>query len=222
MDGWRWISVSRRQDAEIGRGWRTRFITAQQDRGRWTPRQVLATLANPVYVGRIRVGAKTRPGGHEPVVSQDLFDRAARQIAARRTQKEPRRQGESLWPFCGKVFCASCGRIMSPTSSRYGPRRYGYYRCRSRAGGRPPCRSVSVSVGEVMREVLKALAEAPRADSPDFTQRQALFEAWSALSPSAQYNVLPTVVGRIELDVAGGKMRLDVADAALDVVKQSR
>lgn len=111
---------------------------------------------------------------------------------------------------------------MSPTSSRYGPRRYGYYRCRSYAGGRPPCRGVRASVREVTSYVHQALSDAPTSDCSEFAERQAFFEAWSALSPSAQHDLLPKVVERIELDVPGGRMRLDVADAALEAVKRAQ
>jgi hypothetical protein len=61
------------------KAWRTRT------RRPWTARQVLDTVTNPVYAGRFRAPDGTRPGAHEAIVRQDIFDQCARLIAGQRT-----------------------------------------------------------------------------------------------------------------------------------------
>ncbi len=125
------------------RGWRTKTTVArrtEKQRGGnlWTARQVVAVLRNPVYCGLFRDGAGIRIGNHEPIIKGDLFDVVGRRLESRRT-RTPGRRFEIDWPLKGRVRCAACGRAMSPHTVRHGNCIYRYYRCRSTAGGRPPC-----------------------------------------------------------------------------------
>jgi hypothetical protein len=122
------------------RGWRTKIMVARQTEKRrggnlWTARQVVATLSNQVYIGRLNNGAT---GLHEALVKPELFDAAAEQLRSRQT-RPPGRKYEIQWALKGIVVCAACGRGMSPHTVRYRNIIYRYYRCRSTAGGRPPC-----------------------------------------------------------------------------------
>ena len=120
------------------RGRRTKTMVARQtakQRGGnlWTARQVVATLSNQVYVGRLNGGAI---GVHESLVKPELFDAAAEQLRSRQT-RPPGRKSEIRWALKGTVVCAACGRGMSPHTVRHRNIIYCYYRCRSTAGGRP-------------------------------------------------------------------------------------
>lgn len=44
-----------------------------------------------------------------------------------------------MWPLKGRLECGTCGRPLSPHSTRHGHKVYRYYRCRATAGGQPPC-----------------------------------------------------------------------------------
>jgi hypothetical protein len=141
-------------DAANGRGWRTKMTvgrrTANQRGGNlWTARQVVATLSNPVYVGSFKDGAEVRIGHHEPIVGRDVFAAAVAQLQSRRT-RTPGRRYEIIWPLKGRIRCAACSRPMSPHTIRHRNWVYRYYRCRSTAGGRPPCgRQVSAYAIEI-------------------------------------------------------------------------
>ena len=39
----------------------------------WTARQILDSVSNPVYIGRLRAPQGTRPGGHPPIIDEALF-----------------------------------------------------------------------------------------------------------------------------------------------------
>jgi hypothetical protein len=99
---------------------------------------------------------------------------------------------------------------MSPSRSGHGHLVYCYYRCRSNAGGRPPCISVSVPAGEIEQYVLDTLA------APDLLQmknvedkvadeaRQALTHIWSATTEYERYRLLPKLVQEVVLNVKRG------------------
>ena len=61
-----------------GKKWRTKTRIAKRSGKKiggnpWTPRQVLATLSNPVYMGKITDDGLLRAGIHIPTVSEDMF-----------------------------------------------------------------------------------------------------------------------------------------------------
>lgn len=209
-------------------GWRTKRTTSRKTgkvRGanHWTPRQVLATLTNPVYVGLVRVGKGTRPGAHAPLVSRDLFDRVAAQIAARRGKSKGRRDRNAIpWPLRGLLFCGKCSRLTSPSISGYGVRRYRYYRCRSHARGRPPCVGVSAPAEEIERFVCELLA-APSTDGPllasdDANTQSTIARVRTTLPERTRRRLLPQVIGQTVLDVGKQTIKVTLAPGALQAV----
>lgn len=119
------------------RRWRTRsrvsLKTGEQRGGKpWTARQVLAILANPVYVGLITYNQFLRDGEHEAIISDSIWEQARGAIRARKND------GDSFAPisytpllFKGKVKCARCGKNLTQTTTRKDPVIHRYYRCRS-------------------------------------------------------------------------------------------
>lgn len=75
-------------------------------------------LANPIYLGRIRHKGVIHEGGHEAIVSEELFDRVQKLLAAqaprRRATKELRFDRS---PLAGKLFDDS-GEIMTPSFAK--------------------------------------------------------------------------------------------------------
>ena len=196
------------------RGWRTKERVSKSENrtggSRWTPRQVLATLSNPVYIGQIHDGDRTRPGSHKAIVTAELFQQVAATIASRRSRPPGRHKAKVSWPLRGLLKCGQCGRLMSPSRSGHGHLVYCYYRCRSNAGGRPPCVSVSVPAGEIEQYVLDMLA------APDLLKmnnvedevagdvRQALAHIWSATTEYERYRLLPKLVQEVILNMKRG------------------
>jgi hypothetical protein len=64
----------------LGDNWRTQVRDLQSGNrtggGRWTACQILDRLSNPVYIGMIRDGDRTRPGGHQAIVAAENFKRS--------------------------------------------------------------------------------------------------------------------------------------------------
>jgi site-specific DNA recombinase len=150
-------------DAVNSRGWRTKERTPRRtDKrhggNRWTARQVIATLRNPVYLGLFRDKIDYRIGHHEAIISHELFAAAASQLEARRT-RTPGKHYQIDWQLKGRITCAVCGRPMSPHTIRYRNFLYRYYRCRSTAGGQRPCgqQVPAYEIESALRQKLKLL-----------------------------------------------------------------
>ena len=101
----------------------------------WTPSAVRNVIENPVYIGKIRWNRRksvkefrdgrivtTQPvsddyllvdGKHEPIISEELWNRAA---AAAKTRAHPSARHDRstiVNPLSGLLCCVNCGRIMS-------------------------------------------------------------------------------------------------------------
>lgn len=129
--------------AANARGYRTK---APGGGGPWSARQVLSALRNPVHIGMLKDGRSFRLGCHTGIVSDAQFNAAGRALDERRTLPEKVARYGPMWPLKGKLECGTCGRPLSPHSTRHGNKVYRYYRCRATAGGRPPC-GYQVSAG---------------------------------------------------------------------------
>lgn len=198
--------------AEIARyinqkGWKTRKRVAKSGRASggqsWTPRQVLSTLSNPVYAGLIRDGEQTREGIHVPIVDLDLFQAVRRLAESRQTRKPGRKQSSTNWPLREVLRCGRCRRKMSPNTSGYRNFRYRYYRCRSTAGGLPPCAGVRVPAHEIEAFVVanvgqiveQALQEQQNPESVQVWEQFA--QGWNVLTDVRRFALLPLVLAEV-------------------------
>lgn len=221
--GWASDGKKLSEIAEIAnrRGWKTRSSNRHPKGGRWTPRQVAELLANPVYVGKIRVKAGTAPGKHEALIDQDLFDRVRDVVASRRVHNGPRKPPSKGWPLRGLVICARCERPMNTSVLHHKQRRYHYYRCRSNAGGRPPCKGVSVPAYQ-LEQLVCAQLSAVKPDKFRLPSRRQLFAdlapLWAELDDRERVSALPKVVKRVEFDPDKNRLRLSFHSGAVGVV----
>jgi DNA invertase Pin-like site-specific DNA recombinase len=94
---------------------------------------VMTILRRRIYHGVIEYGGKTFPGKHEPLVSQDLWERAnARLPGPTRIGMEYPNARTAPYLLSGLVKC-HCGRSLTPYSvirrGKKGVTRYHYYKC---------------------------------------------------------------------------------------------
>lgn len=212
-------------------GWRTKERTSKNGRvtggNRWTARQVLAVLSNPVYPGLIRDGEQLRPGAHEPIVNQKLFENVRETIASRRTSSRARTASPMAWPLRGLLRCGQCGRPLSPSISGYKNLRYRYYRCRSDAGGLPKCQGVSLPAHEIETFVMGAVGDAEFHSLPTGTDnnyesvRQDFCRFWRVLSPQDQSAALPLLVREVVYDPKGSRITITIDPDTVEQIMQS-
>jgi site-specific DNA recombinase len=200
------------------RRWLTNPSPAKPSGGRWTPRQVADILANPIYRGQIYTPNGPAPGTHEPIVTAELFERVREVIASRRVSTTPRGKGLFDWPLRGLVVCGRCGRAMSTSVIHHRQLRYRHYRCRSHAGGRPPCKGVAVPAHELEQWVIRELNELnpQRFRNPERRQEVTDFRSlWGMLTEQERTGSLPAIVEQVRFDPDRSKIQLSLRPGAV-------
>lgn len=203
------------------RRWLTNPSPKKPSGGRWTPRQVADILANPVYRGHIRTLNGTAPGKHGPIVMDELFDRVREGIASRRVSTTPRGKAAFAWPLRRLVVCGRCGRMMSTSVIHHRQLRYRHYRCRSHAGGRPPCKGVAVPAHELEQWLIRELdsLNPERFRNPERRQEVTDFRSlWAMLTEKEQVENLAAVVEQVRFDPVRSKIQLSLCAGAVGAV----
>jgi DNA invertase Pin-like site-specific DNA recombinase len=169
-------------------------------------------VANRVYTGEARHGANIRnPNAHDAIVERAFWR------AAQSRPQAPRVRTSEGALLGGLVFCASCGRKMTPGSGRY--------RCRPKlikADGKP-CEAPANANAEaiesyVLRAFFDMLAYRPIAPTSTnlepyelaVTNARAAVEKWREAADAD--DVDPVEFGRV---IAAQKAKLAVAEQAL-------
>lgn len=99
--------------------------------GRWRIGTVRPLLANPLYVGRVRMAGEEREGNHEGIVDPAVYAKA-RELAAARAITEPKggRPPASRHLFRGGILrCGLCGEAVVPRTPTKGR---DHYKCSGR------------------------------------------------------------------------------------------
>lgn len=182
------VKTSVVEETALLRNWRTRSGKP------WTARQILDTVSNPVYIGHFRAPQGIRPSVHQTIIDEALFQRCGDAIAARRTGSVRRRRSHSgiNWIVRGLLYCGGCGRLMGSHTVRVRSVISRYYRCRSTAGGRKPCKGVMVNAHAIESAVLAELGVGSRLSSKD------------------QSYAVKELAGKILFDAASGKVRIEL------------
>ncbi|MCC6679472.1 MAG: hypothetical protein IT445_01085 [Phycisphaeraceae bacterium] len=163
-----------------------------------------------MYLGRIADGRNVRVGCHDAIVNQATFDATQRQLNSRRTNSRRRRVNHDNFTFRQKIVCPRCGRFLNTYQitkrhSLGAEIAYCYYRCRSTAGGLPPCQGVQYGAWDIEEGIRFLLNEhetwrtllGPQAS--DQSIRQAM-DTWRVLLWQWQHTWLRNSVERIEIN----------------------
>jgi site-specific DNA recombinase len=124
-------------------------------------------LKSLTYTGKIRYQGHIYKGMHDPIISEELFNRVQeiqkenRVISVNPRNKNPRGLLTKL------LYCKHCNRAMVYTYTRkHGKKRYAYYVCNSAIkNGYHTCPTKSVNAGEAEKAVLECLVK--MAQSPE-------------------------------------------------------
>ena len=190
-------------------------------------------LANRVYIGDAVHKGTAYPGEHKPIVSRELFDRvrATLQVSPRMRASSTRASAPAL--LRGLLF-GPTGCAMSPSHSRKGDKLYRYYVSQSvikrGAEGCPVSRMPAAEIENAVVNQLRGMLRAPeviiatwlsaRPELGDLSEdgvREVLAgldPLWDELFPAEQARVIQLLVERIDVSLAGLKMRLRVQGVA--------
>lgn len=195
----------------------------QNETGRWTPRWITKLLKNRVYIGEIKNGVSFLPGQHLPIVTSTVFDAVQHQLAGRIARGSSGWKRELIKPstdeleLLGILYCGQCDRPMSTSVSIRGHIRYRYYRCRSHAGGRPPCRGVNIAAFEAGSLVKTVLAELEEPDS----NHSGFTAFWRGLTDQQRKEMLGELIERISFSYSTKELTIQFK-AELDLIISQR
>jgi len=205
---------------------------------------VLAVLRNPVHIGRFADGDSTRPGTQPAIIDPQVFDAVQKILDARRPATATPR-ASIPFPLRGKVVCPRCRRRLCTytVTHRRSPKAsigYRYYRCRSTAGGRAPCRGVQYPAWKLEAAVRETLGRAEtwrvlrtvragepapstgppaseaEAPAPD---PEALRRVWSALDILTQNRLAAQMIDRVEVRWRNSEVRITFKQEILDALR---
>ncbi len=213
--------------------WRTKAWVARRSGkmrggGKWTARQVLYLLRNPIYTGQYRdTHGGMRPGCHPPIITQDLFDRVQNVLAGRRTITNTKRTPRDF-PLRGKLICPKCGRQLSTQiNSRSlgeggGRVRYRFYSCRSTARGRAPCRGVRYPAYDLERFVCQKLNDQAVWKGLLSSEREAqavqYATVWSGMGEGLQSDLVGQMVERVTFAKKNTEMQITFTERCHEVI----
>ena len=203
-------------DYANGLGWLMR-----RGRGTWTARQVLKMLSNPTYAGMIHNGRGRLPGQHEAIVDHAMFEQARAVIASRRSRKAAYAPAKFLFPLRRLLKCGRCHRAMTPCMNQRKYFRDYFYRCRSRAGGKPPCRNVSLRAFEIEHFICSMFEQSEEEqESSANTPLEAIRSSWRELNMRTQRNLLATIIKDVIFDPDAGSIVVTLVDDAAERIRQ--
>ncbi len=215
------LAVSGKRPQEIAdyaneRGW-----LAGRGRGTWTARQVLKMLSNPTYAGMIHNGSGKLPGQHEAIVDHATIEQARAVIASRRSRKAAHAPAKFLFPLRRLLKCGRCHRAMTPCLNQRKYFRDYFYRCRSRAGGKPPCPNVSLRAFEI-EHFISSMFEQSEAEHESSANAplEAIRSSWSELNMRTQTNLLATIIKEVIFDPDAGAIVVTLVDDAVERIRQ--
>jgi site-specific DNA recombinase len=144
------------------RGWTTKRWTTKKGAQRggrlFTKNSLYALLTNVTYIGQVRYKDEVHRGEHQPIVPDELFQRAQALL-----QRNGHTGGRAVRNKHGALLrgllrCGHCGCAMSHTYTCKGNRRYRYYVCgTAQQRGWSQCPSPSVPAGEIERFVVEQI-----------------------------------------------------------------
>jgi len=103
-------------------------VQAPSDGKWWAPTTIRYILRNSVYIGKIEYAGEVVDGKHQPIISQDIFDRV-QHLLSKNSEMAPRSR-DSQHLLSGLLICPYCGRHLQARFN--GKKRIRRYMCYTR------------------------------------------------------------------------------------------
>ena len=190
-------------------------------------------LNNRVYVGDAVHKGTAYPGEHQPIISRPLWDKVHATLRESPRVRAGRTRASTPALLKGLIF-GPTGCAMTPTHTRRGDKLYRYYISQSvlkrGADGCPVSRVPAAEIENAVVNQLRGMLRAPeviiatwlsaRPEIGDLSEdgvREVLAgldPLWDELFPAEQTRVIQLLVERIDVGLAGLKIRLRVQGVA--------
>jgi site-specific DNA recombinase len=152
--GYRWYATGLYSIADI-----TTLLEVEGLRSRPTPcytskplsqSAVHALLSNRYYIGEVKYHGKHYPGRHQPLISEDLFNRVQAVLAAHRLAGERDRKHQHY--LKGTIFCGACGGRLTYSRNTGNGGTFEYFVCLGNQRHKCPQRAQRVDAVEAVIE----------------------------------------------------------------------
>jgi site-specific DNA recombinase len=136
----------------------------QRGGNRFTKQKVIGILRNPIYLGQIHWGDSVKEGCHNPIITQQQFDRVQLQIGKmlvrRMNLKKPKGR---VYPLSGLLRC-QCGAHMVGASAHGRTDKNYYYVCtrQQHEGGKYSCQSSRIPALALENAIIGRISEIGR------------------------------------------------------------
>jgi DNA invertase Pin-like site-specific DNA recombinase len=153
-----------------------------------SPQTFQMVLRNPLYAGWVNIPSdpdfQSVRGLHQPIVSQELFDRVQAVLDGRAPVAAPKRKFNPDFPLKRIIRCDACHTPLTGGLCGGRSKKYGYYWCR-----KPQCGAVKVRIELLQKEFVdylrtlkpdkKAVSSFPKIAARVWTTRQGDIEKLS-------------------------------------------
>ncbi|MCX7399376.1 MAG: zinc ribbon domain-containing protein [Planctomycetales bacterium] len=128
-----------------------------------------------------------------------------------------------MFPLRRLLKCGRCHRGMTPCINQRKYFRDDFYRCRSRAGGKPPCRNVSLRAFEI-EHLISSMFEQSEAEHESSANAplEAIRSSWHELNMRTQTNLLATIIKEVIFDPDAGSIVVTLVDDAAERIMTAK
>jgi|GEM_PF-171528 len=187
-------------------------------------------LGNILYCGKIRYKEEIHDGEHPAIIEPEVFEQVQALLKTRETGKAGwmRHSYNSL--LGGRLFCASCGKVMGHTYTDRKGTRYRYYLCQTvQKGGRHRCTARSIPAPKIeafVADEICRLGKEPRLLSTELkelepppskaaaielkTALETFATEWGTLPPAEQSRIMHRIVKKATCDSEKGRISIEV------------
>jgi site-specific DNA recombinase len=194
------------------RGWHNKHWLTRKGRSRggqpFVKTSLAKLLSNVTYRGKVRYRDEIHAGEHQAIVDEAVWQRVQELLKENHTAGGDRERKPSDALLKGLLYCAGCGRAMTPTYvCRNGAKRYRYYMCSGvLKRGRQSCPSRSVPAGAIEEFVVDQIRQR---GTPAVAA--AFDSAWERLRTAEQAVTLRRLVERVDYDSVAGQVTIRFA-----------
>jgi len=115
-------------------------------------------IKNVVYIGKVKYMGQLYHGLHEPIVGEDIFEKAQEILANNRVKRQSSKNTKNIGLLNHLLRCKACNSIMFHTYSAKGNYKYRYYVCmNAQKRGYSSCPTRSVNAQAIEDAVIDAL-----------------------------------------------------------------
>ena len=194
-------------------------------RGKLLDKQsIYRLLNNHLFIGKVAFQGEVYEGEHAGIIEQSLWEQAHAIMAANDHYQPGRIRVQTASLLQGIIRCRHCDRIMRPTFTCKGGRRYRYYSCHgAEEHGKETCPLRTVPAGEIEAVAIgqvRTMLQAPEMVVKTWRASEGISERdvtealrrldpiWEELFPIEQQRLVHLLISKLDVEQNGVKVHL--------------